>query len=173
MKPVRARARQRRRQRTARILLLGLTLGLLQSLLLLGWVLLQQQWPFSWVALLVLGILVSLAIPALDGFLAARQNEDTSSGFGPGCLVGGIGFLIIAALTSLLIPLVLQHPCAQPGGCNLGGAMLTSAGVEVFIVISLFIEGIAAIIGGLLGGWLGGLLAQRRAVTSHISGEDN
>jgi hypothetical protein len=153
--------------------LLGFSLGLLQSLLLLCWVLLQQQWPFSWVAFLVLGILVSLAIPALDGFLAARQNEDTSSGFGPGCLVGGIGFLIIAALTSLLIPLVLQSQCAPPGSCNWGGAILASAAAGELVSLFLVIEGIAGVVFGLLGGWLGGLLGSRRAAASQSSGGDD
>jgi hypothetical protein len=161
MQAVRARARRRRQRRTARVLLLGFSLGLLQSLLLLGCVLLQPQWPFSWVAFLVVSGLFSLAIPALDGFLAARQNEDTSSGFGPGCLVGGIGFLIIAILTSLLIPLALQHPCAPPEGCNWGGAIMASAALQEAIIILWFAEGMSAVIGGSVGGWLGGLLGKR------------
>ena len=162
MQTIRASARRRRRRRTARVLLLGLTLGLLQSLLLLGWVLLQPQWPFSWVAFAVLNVLFYLAVPVLDGFLAARQNEDASSRFSPGCLVGGIGFLLIAVVASVLVPLVLQPHCAPPEGCNWGSAMVASAGLQGAISLLLFAEGMVAVIGSSVGGWIGGLLGRRQ-----------
>ncbi len=163
MQTVRARTRRRGRQRTARVLLLGFLLGLLQSLLLLGWTQLQPQWSSAWVVFVVLSLLCYLAAPALDGFLAARQNEDTSTGVGPGCLVGGIGFLIIAVVASLLIPLALRPQCAPPGSCNWGGAILASTAAEEAVSLFWFIEGIAGALCGILGGWLGSLMGKRSA----------
>lgn len=165
MQAVRARARQCRRRRTARVLLLGLVLGLLQVLLLLGLSALQapiKPASLGWWWLLV-GALPYLLLPALAGFLAARQPTGAESPVGEGCLVGSIGVLLptIAGVVIAVIQLTIAPPedtCSSPLGiCHTAFPGLIWAAVLLLV----FLLGVGGVVGGLLGGWLGGLLGKR------------
>jgi len=107
-----------------------------------------------------------LLIPALAGFLAARQNGDTASGVGPGCLVGGISWLVIVVATTLIIVLTPPQPVCQPGVC--GRAFVSAAALgEAIIVTTLFFEILGSLFGGLVGGLIGGALGRRWATASN------
>jgi hypothetical protein len=144
-------------------------LGLIQRLLLLGFELFQQwpsvwmlrQWFLDWVLYVALSLCFYLFIPAVEGFLTARQNGDALSASGPGCLVGGIGFLVLAlaeAYTLLFIP---------PPDYTPRGIYGPSVGdIVIIITLSLLFEGLTGAIFGTYGGRLGGRLGQKRAALS-------
>lgn len=157
-----ARSRWQSWQSRLRALVLGIVLGLLQILLVWGWELIAR-WPFSWLLFGALSLFFYLAISALDGFLASRQNQETSSGFPPGFIVGGIAFLVegitfVAAPAIVLTPL-LPIVC-PPGSCR--GLSAGIGGFFILVIISAFFL-LEALLVGPLGGWIGGVLAQRWA----------
>ena len=160
-----APSRRQRWLKRGRVLVFGGVLGLLQILLVLGlaWL---APWPFAWAAFVVLSVFCSLAIPALAGFLAFRPDEDPSSEFPPGFLVGGIGFLVsLLALWSGLLP--LASLACPPGSCQgwgfgLGGVLVLTILGALWLLEALF--------AGPLGGWVGGVLGKRRASAPNESG---
>jgi len=173
-----ARTRQRRWRRRGRVLLLGVVLGLIQGLLALGWGWLPH-WPFAWMLFVALSLFFYLFLPAVEGFLAARQSGAASSASSPGCLVGGIGFLVIAlaaAVTLLVMPPMVRTSCPPGETCNdkAGAGFVVGFAtflIQVIIIIFFLLEGMAGAIGGLLGGWIGGVLGQKRAAMSRQRGE--
>jgi cobalamin synthase len=143
-----------------RVLLLGIVLGLLQILLIYGWAWLQQYWSFAWVLASVLSILCYLAIPALDGFLASRQDKDPDAAFAPGIFVGGIGFLV-----TLLITFAPPQANARPPEDYTGFSFAVGGLVILFILAAFFFLEVFFL--GPLGGWLGDRLGRRyRAASS-------
>lgn len=158
-----APARRNRWLRWGRVFFFGVLLGLLQlGLLLQGEKL--EQWATTLWPVIAISALLYLLIPALEGFLASWQNEDASSGTGSGCLVGGMGFLVLAI--GFTLGAILASPQCQSGPrvvCGNGAsAGLIGAVVEIITTL-FFVEGIGSVVGGLFGGWIGGLLGHRRA----------
>jgi len=143
-------------------LLLGSILGLLQILLVLGWGLLAQ-WSFSWLLFGLLSVLFYLAIPALGGFLASWQNQETDAVFPPGCiafLVEGSAFLVMPAI--VLTP--LRPIVCPPGSCR--GLSAGIGGVFFLTVTGAFFL-LEALLVGPLGGWIGSNLGRRWAAASN------
>jgi len=172
MQPGSAPARRNRWLRWVRVFFFGVLLGLFQlGLLLRGQQL--EEWATTLMPVVAIGALLYVLIPALEGFLAAWQSEDASSWAGAGCLVGVIGFLVLAV--GFTLEAILTTPQCQSGpnvhgfcGHGLGGGTLLLAAIAIIIFI-FFMEGIGSVGGGLLGGWIGGLLGERRARQAHRS----
>ncbi len=163
-----ARMRARRRQqwlRASQILGFGLVLGLFQLALALGVAAFQQVLPQ--LLCIALAVILYLLVPALVGYFGARRSSSGASGEGAGCLVGGIGFLIILGallVSSVFVPHFLQPQC-QPD-CNPRGAIVGAAIARAAVFLYLLLEGVVAAGAGLLGGWLGGLLGRRHAAAA-------
>jgi hypothetical protein len=171
-----ARTRQRRWRGWGRVLLLGVVLGIIEGLLILGWGL--QHWSLAWMLVVGLGLCFYLFIPAVEGFLAARQSGKAFSASGTGCLVGGMGFLVLALAVAgalLVLPLTVRTDCPQGETCSrVDTGYAVGLGTFYFksmIIAFLMIEGLAGGIGGVLGGWIGGVLGQQRAARSSPRGD--
>lgn len=149
-------SRRRRWLRQWRIALLGIILGLLQALVLSGF--LDVFLP-TW-AVIALAALFYLLIPTLAGFLASRQIGDTGSGVGAGCLAGGIG--ILGSVIALSVIAFIPHPPppCQPH-CRIGFYIPSSLVIWVIAPYIISIEGLVALVGGLSGGSIGGFLGKR------------
>lgn len=172
MQTASAPSRWRRWLRWGRVLLLGMVLGMLQFLLLTQAAALEQ-WSASSLPAVAIGALLYLLIPALAGFLAARQSGGASSGTGSGCLVGGIGLLAIAVasiLANALTPPPPPPPPCPPDCPRLPPKFFTTLEGEGIFYIML-LEVLGGVAGSLLGGRLGGVLGQIRARGLEQSGE--
>jgi hypothetical protein len=155
-----ARSAGRRWLRWGRVLLFGVLLGLLQMLLLTQGAGLAQ-WSASWLPAIALGALLYGLIPALEGFLTSRWKGDASSGQRAGCLVGGIGFLVIALTEAG--KLALTPPPACKSFCqDLSGPLY---------VVSVAVAAYGGAVGGRLGGWIGGILGHKWATRSRRDSE--
>jgi len=121
------------------------------------------QWSASGFLAVILGALLYLLLPGLASFMAARQNEDASSGLVPGCLVGGMGFFLLVALFALA---VVSEPVCQPGpsqGCGVGFGSVLAVAAPGFVVFLPLLEGVGGMIGSLVGALCGGALGERWA----------
>ena len=162
--------RRSRWLRWGRVCFFGVLLGLFQlGLLLRGQQL--EEWATTLAPVVGISALIYVLIPALEGFLVAWQSVDASSGPGAGCLVTGMGFLVL--VISFTLGAILTSPQCQPGpnvvcGHGLGGGALLGAAIAITIMLFI-VEGIGSVVGGLLGGWIGGLLGERRARQAHRS----
>ena len=118
-----AHARRNRWLRWGRVFFFGVLLGLLQLGLLLQGEKLEEWATTLWPVIAICALLYVL-IPALEGFLAAWQTEDAYDGTGSGCLVAGMGFLVLV-INSLLnsYPHLASVPTG-PCGHGLGGGAL-------------------------------------------------
>jgi hypothetical protein len=154
----------------------GIALGILQ--ILLSYVFwfneaeLPQRWQFVRLPAVALCVLLYLLIPALVGFLTPRRGRTVDTEHNPGCLVGGIGFLVIAAVALVWYDNTTASMTASPACSQLGCAAaktLAEAVVEGEVVTILLFEGVVAVIGGLLGGGIGKALGRRRAAASKRS----
>jgi hypothetical protein len=164
-----AQARRDRWLRWGRVFFFGVLLGLFQlGLLIQGQKL--EEWATTLVPVVGISALLYVLIPALEGFLAAWQSEDALSGTGSGCLVTGIGFLVL--VVSFTLGAILTPPQCQPGPnvvCGHGFSNMLIVAAIAIIIFIFFMEGIGSVVGGLLGGWIGGLLGERRARQAHRS----
>jgi hypothetical protein len=148
------------------IFVLAATLGAFQMALLSETAI--PAWTFASEFLReVLGTLLYLLLPALASFLAARQSGDASSGLVSGCLVSGVGFLILVVVFALV---TMISPGCYPGlgedcGDGFGGEFV--AGIGGTMMTLLLVEGVGGVIGSLVGGWFGGSLGERWATRSH------
>jgi hypothetical protein len=140
---------------------LGLLLGLLQLLLLIQASALGN-WADSLLPVVLLAAALDLLVPALAGFLAARQSGDASSGVGAGGIVGGFGFLTIAITLIVLSAQALNAP-HQPCPPYSPRLYIPPEFISGFVIIPLIVlEGLGSMVGGLLGGGIGGLLGGKR-----------
>jgi hypothetical protein len=162
----------------------GGSLGLLQILIVVSALVLPQevinlnQWPSGvladkWLPIALSALFYAL-IPALAGFLDARQSGAASSGVGAGCLVGGFGLLVIVIAAVALVGIAAAAPppqpatCPEPGTCGHGIAPYFSPGsiAFIFVIPVLIFEGLCGVVGGLVGGWIGGERGRRWATAS-------
>jgi hypothetical protein len=94
-----------------------------------------------------------------------------ASGADSGCLVGGIGFLVVAISSCVFLP-ALSPPspsCSPRCGPGLGAAgMYALAGFFVWVEIAVFIlaQGAIAVAGFRLGSWADEAVGRRRATGS-------
>jgi hypothetical protein len=154
-----------------------MVLGLIESLLFVDaiWF---QQWPLDWTLFVAVSLFFYLFLPAVEGFLTVRQRGHASSAVSPGCLVGGIGFLILAlafAVAWHIMPPEDQISCPPGETCSplsIGrAAFIGTAVIQTVAPVLLLLEGVAGAIGGLLGGWIGEVLGQKRAAQARPHGE--
>jgi hypothetical protein len=156
-----ARSRWHSWLRWGRVLLLGVLLGLLQTLLFFQAQALNQ-WSTSSLTSICLVALGYLLLPALEGFLTSRQSDHLSGGIGTGCLVGVMGFLI-AALSISIWAASLPNTCGSGAAIACGG--IAASGRAIIFSLLLW-EGVGGVIGGLIGGGIGAILGERRVPAS-------
>ena len=162
---------ERRWLRWGRVLVFGVMLAALQSLLWTQAIPLEL-WGTSWLPFVAISTFFYLLIPALEGFLASRQDEKFTSGVGEGCLVGGMSLLIFtitAVVFLILASTVMPEQC--PPACP-GFSIYTyfpPMGGSLTAVPIIPLEGVGGIFGGLLGGWIGEITGQRVAIISSPS----
>lgn len=116
-----------------------------------------HNWPLAPLVGWLMIALPFLFFPGLEGFLAARPDDDWGTGAGGGCLVGVINFVILAI--ALFVPFGVQ--LFTNTGPHETGAW--NFAVQAFFGL-LAIQALGSIVGGGLGGWIGGWIgsAMRR-----------
>ena len=157
-----ARSRWRKWLRWGRVLVLGLALGGVQILVLFVARPLEQWATNLWPSV-ALSAFFYLGIPTLEGFLTARRTEEAFSAVTMGCLVGAIGFFVIAILAAVISVQLLNPPrLVCPPDCP-RLYFPPSLIIGLLILPIVVVEGLGGVAGGLLGGWIGGLLGRGRA----------
>lgn len=152
--------------RRARVLLVGVLCGGMQTFLLLAtgvelkpWFAgLPLQWP--WLVVGALSACGYLLLALLEGFLAASRTGTIADGRAAGQMVGRLSALTVAIFIVALMVIMLSTPLSTAGEVDPHDLRPAIAFVLVALILlqGLWAWGVSA-----LGGWIGGVLGQRTA----------